>query len=127
MICSVSKFNLHKLCIFLFKKEKKKKICFCYNMPTFFIKHRLLLFPLPESRCLSPGRESKTEYEDRIAPDVLSFPLGNKTFSSSWANRPSISFAVQGLGNNDQSSASIWFPRHVCGEDSIKILLLKPK
>ena len=55
------------------------------------------------------------------------FPWEIKPFSSSWANRPSISHAVQGLGNNDYSSASIWFPWHVCREDSIKIPLLKPK
>lgn len=55
------------------------------------------------------------------------FPWEIKPCSSSWVNRPSISYAAQSPGNTDHSPASVWSPLNVCGWDGIKMPLIKPK
>lgn len=126
MICSVSKFNLHKLGIFF--KKREKNVCFCYNMPTFLSKNTdYCSFPCQRADVCHQEENPKLSMRTTLPQMCYPFPWEIKPFSSSWANSPSISYTVQGLGNKDHSSASIWFPWHVCGEDSIKILLLKPK
>lgn len=69
----------------IMKYQGKARPGFCFSLPMFFfspqdINHRIFFSPMPESRCLSLGRESKTESEDCTAPDVLASPLGNKSF-----------------------------------------------
>lgn len=57
MICSVSKFNLHKLCIFLFKKEKKKDL---------FLLQHANIFHKTQIIALSLAREQMSVTRKRI-------------------------------------------------------------